>query len=184
MTKAKKPTSGKAAANNKAAGSLKPGEDRIVRAVGKLAAGRLVEPKRDFVQIFSGNGKTPEGFKKTMGILKNKGYIMYPTKDTVALTELGIEYVGKVDPDSMSLQEFHDNIREILHNGKQAVQIFDLLVDGNVHTKDELIEALNLDRSKLSGFEKNLSKMKSLGYLEKTKDTAQLTDLCFPCGRN
>ena len=124
----------------------------------------------------SGYMKTPEGFKKTMGILKKGGYIVYPTGDTVALGDEGLKYVGDVEPPT--LEEYHNNIMEILPS-KQAIEIFKELQDGEEHNKDEVIDALGLDRSKLSGFEKNLSKMKSLGYLNKTKDTIQLTPLCF-----
>ena len=159
--------------------TLKPGEDKILQAMGKLHAVGMTEPSRDQVQTFSGNGKTPEGFKKSVGKLKKAGYIVYANKDTMALTDEGIKHVGYVDPSSISLTQFHNNIKEILPS-KQAVEIFDLLTDGEVHRKDELIDRLNLDRNKLSGLEKNLSKMKTLGFLDKTKDTVQLTAKCFP----
>jgi len=179
----KKKASPKAKAPTKTPkGSLKPAQDNILQTMGKLRAIGHNQPKRDQVQSFSGNTKTPEGFKKNMGILKKEGYLLFPSKDTVELTEQGLEYVGDVDPSSLSIDEFHENIKEMLPS-QQAKQIFEMIKDGQVYNKKAIIEELGLDPKKLSGFEKNLSKMSSLGFVEKTKTTIQLTDTCFPLGR-
>ena len=47
----------------------------------------------------------------------------------------------------------------------------------------DVAKALGYDLDKLSGFEKDLSKMSSLGFLVKDKDTMQLTAKCFIAGR-
>jgi len=150
--------------------------------MGKLYAIGIAEPTREMVQSYSGNSKTPEGFKKNMGQIKKGGFTSYPSGNTVALTNIGLEYVGDVDPSSLSIDEFHVNIKEMLVS-KQAKEIFDLLVDGQVHQKMDLVAKLKLDPKKLSGFEKNISKMSSLGFAVKNKTTVQLSDKCFPLGR-
>lgn len=178
----KKKASPKAKAPTKAPGPLKPALDNILQMMGKLHSIGHNQPKRDQVQSFSGNAKTPEGFKKNMGILKKEGWVLYPSKDTVELTEQGLEYVGDVDPSSLSIDEFHENIKEMLPS-KQAKEIFDMITDGKIHSKKDIIMKLGLDPNKLSGLEKNLSKMSKLGFLEKNQTTIQLTDKCFPLGR-
>ena len=102
---------------------------------------------------FLGNVKTPEGFKKNLGVLQKDGYLRYTDKDSPELTAKGLDYVGVVDSSSLSISEYHENINEII-GPKQAQQFFDLITVGKVHDKDDIIVKLGLDRIKLSGFEK------------------------------
>eukprot|EP00977_Amphora_coffeiformis_P017509 scaffold5771_cov171-Amphora_coffeaeformis.AAC.26 len=164
--------------------TLKPALSKILETMGKLTAVNMIQPKRDFVQSLSGNAKTTEGFKKNCGILKKQGFLVYPSKDTMELTPKGIHVVGERDPSDVTNEKFHENLKEMI-GVPQAILIFEcLLVDGAVHSKDSVIDELGLDRQRLSGFEKNLSKLSTLGILIKTKTTLQLTDYCFPLGRD
>lgn len=63
----KKSSSPKPNAPTTSQGGLKPSEDRILQAMGKLRAIDIVQPKRDYVQSFSGNSKTPAGFTNLSG---------------------------------------------------------------------------------------------------------------------
>ena len=162
---------------------MKPKEEEIVQALGKLHAAGITEPKRDMVQAMSGNGKTPESFKKNMGILKkHKGYIEYPSATTVSLTDAGREYVGEPEPGSITNEVFHEEMIKVLLS-KKGKEIFDEISDGKIHDKKEVAKRMGYDMNKLSGFDKDLSKMSTLGFVEKTKPTIQLTDKCFPMGR-
>jgi len=173
-TKAKAPTSSKAI--------LKAGEDKIMQALGKFRAIGEYQPKRDLVMQFSGNAKTPEGFKKNTGTLKKKDLLQYPSGTTVELTDQGVDYVGDIDPSSLTDEELHKTIKEIL-GSKKAEELFDLLIDGNVRDRIEIAKKMNYDLNKLSGYDKMLSKMSTMGFLEKTKTTLQLTEKCFLRGR-
>lgn len=157
---------------------LNASQVKILETVGKLYAIHIRRPTKDQVQTLSGNAKTEAGFVKNIGILKKRGYL----SKTLELTETGHEYLGGDLGGSLDVEEYHGHVKDIL-GSHQARQIYDLLVDGKTHGKDEIVDVLGLDRNKLSGFEKNLSKMKSLGFVEKTKTTVWLTDRCFLLGR-
>lgn len=149
--------------------------------MGKLRAIGIYEPTRDDVQNFSGNGKTKEGFKKNLGVLSKQGYVEYRSAKTVALSEEGIDHVGDVDPSSLSIEEHHESIKAMLP--PSAGKIFDALADGAVHNRLETAKKLGYDLNKLTGYDKNLSKMSTMGFLNKDKQSFQLTDKCFPLGR-
>ena len=158
-------------------------EISILMAVGKLDAVGHDIAKRDMVQALSGNAKTPESFKKNMGSVKKKGFLSYPSSSTVELTEKGKAFVGNPDPGTVTNKFFHENLVKVLLNKKQCT-IFDFISDGKEYNKKEVAKALGYDMGKLSGYEKDLSKMKTLGFIEKTKTSITLTDMCFPLGRN
>lgn len=181
-TTASAPKAKKAASSSKK--SVKPAQRAILEAMAKLKSAGFDSQDRGFVQTFSKNGKTLEGFKKNVGLLKKAGLLSYGSASTLELTQEGMDFVGyDADAAPATNDEFHSLIKDVLPN-KQAKQIFDLLVDGGVHDKKEIaMQIPNLDMSKLSGFNKNLSKLSTMGYLDKTQTTMQLTDKCFPKGR-
>lgn len=157
----------------------------ILEAMKKLKAAGL-PLDRTVVELLSGNAKTPQGYKKKLSEMKNKnlGVISYGSGSILDFTQLGMDAVG-YDPDATpaSNEDFHEKIKQILPN-KQALQIFEALLDGQVHDKQQIaIQVLNLDPTKLSGYDKNLSKLSTMRYLTKTETTIVLTDKCFPCGR-
>lgn len=174
------PTKVKAATTN--ATGVKPAEDKILQAMGKFRAIGEHQPTRDQVQNFSGNAKTLAGFQKNVGNLKKKGYLVYTPGNTLELTEKGVNHVGDIDPSSLTNEELHKSIKEILGSPK-AGELFDMLVDGNEHNRIEIAKEMGYDLKKLSGYDKMLSKMSTLGFVEKTKTTLQLTDKCFLPGR-
>ena len=182
-TVAKKNSSPKAkiATKNSLAITVKPAEDRILKTMGQLYHIGIEQPKKDQVQSFSGNAKTKAGYEKNLGNLRKKGLVEFPTKGLVALTDKGLEYVGDVDPSSLSIEEFHNNVKVMF--SPKAGKIFDAIVDGKVHDKMEVAIRLGYDLNKLSGYEKDLGKMSTLGFLQRIGKQIQLTDKCFPLGR-
>ena len=163
--------------------TVKPAHMKILEATKKLLRAGFDTLEKDTVQTFSDNTKTPEGFKKNLGLMKKAGLISY-SGSRMELTNLGMEAIGYDDNTAPATNEvFHAIIADILPN-KQAKQIFEVGLDGNEHDKQKVaINDLGLDPKKLSGFNKNLSKLSTMGYLTKTKTTFKLTDKCFPCGR-
>ncbi|CAB9498474.1 expressed unknown protein [Seminavis robusta] len=163
-------------------GSINKAQENIVITLGKLKAIGMVQPKKTEVQIFSGNSKTKAGYEKNLGTLRKLGYIEYLSGSMVKLAEKGIRFVGVVDPSSITNESVHNDMKEMLV--PKAREIFDVLADGKVHNRREVAEHLNYDMTKLSGYEKNISKMKTLGFVEyHSKTTFALTDRCFPLGR-
>jgi hypothetical protein len=161
---------------------LNDAQTNILKCLAKLRTADIVQPKKDFLQQMSGNIKTQAGYDKNLGILKKYKLLVYPSKGLVEITEGGLEVVGKVDLSTFSTEEFHDNIKSLFSPKGQL--IFDAISDGKKHNKMEVATKLNYDMNKLSGFEKNLSKMKTLGFLDKDSTTIQLTSKCFLPGHS
>lgn len=153
---------------------------KILHTMGDLRAIGMTQPTRAQVQSFSGNTKTEAGFVKNMGLLRKHKYIV--GSDTLELMPKGVAFVGtNNDPSNVTLEKFHQNIKLLL--SKKGGLIFDALVDGKVHNKREVAERLGYDMKKLSGYEKDLCKMSSLGLLDKKENDIQLTGMSFPYGR-
>ena len=154
---------------------------KILEALAKFRAIGTMQPKRNDVMVFSGNSNTPEGFKKTLGNLrKHKKFVEFHGNDAVSLTDEGIAQVGHVDPSNISNEAYHDAVKEML--SKKGGEIFDELADGREYDKIDVATKMGYNLSKLSGFNKDLGRMNTLGLLNKTKDTIQLSDKCFPKG--
>jgi hypothetical protein len=65
------------------------------------------------------------------------------------------------------------------------VEVFELLKDGAPHLRSEIAPKLGYDSVKAQGFKKLLARIKAKGYLEFTEgDRVQLSDVCFPQGRD
>jgi hypothetical protein len=152
---------------------------KILKTVAKLQ-GLRVETSRDIVQSMSGNSKTEQGFVKNLGILRKKGLIE-PGSTVILLTDQGRQLVGVVDPSSLSNNEFLTDIKTLV--SKKAGKIIDFLIDGTARDRTDTAFALGYDLSKLSGYDKDLSKLSSLGFLQRGKTMIQLTNKCFPLGR-
>ena len=161
-----------------------PMQEVILQTLGKLRAIQMNQPTREMVMHMSKNSTKKAGYEKNCGILRKQGFLMYPStpNKTVELTPQGVAYVGAPDPSDMTNEAYHACIKEII--SKKGGLILDHLVDGEVHDREETARALDYDMKKLSGFNKDLSKMSSLGFLVYTKTTLQLTPACFPMNIN
>jgi hypothetical protein len=158
--------------------TVKPKERDILQALGKLYAAQVEQKHRSTVAALAGQSKTPEGFKKTLGSLKKKGLITYGSNDTLDLTDAGIEVIGYTAP--LTNQDFQEEVIKQLVSPK-GWTIVQHIIDREVYNKNQVATDMGYDMNKLSGFEKDLSKLKKLGFLDKTSDTIQLTGKCFPC---
>ena len=164
--------------------TVKPKESAILKAIGRLAKTGQ-EPSRQHVQLFSGNNKTVEGFKKNLSSLRKKKLIEYGA-GTLKLTEDGSNYLenhcGMDISTPVGNKEAQDICKSLLK--PKACSIFGELLDGKAHERVVVAKSLHYDMDKLSGFKKDISSMKSLGLLEYVDGTKiQLTDLSFPAGR-
>ena len=153
---------------------------KILKSVAKLERVQ-VEATYDNVQMLSGNSKTKEGFSKNLGILRKHG-MLESGNSIINLTDQARKIDGVVDTSPYSHDQFWDEIKSSLLT-KKGGKIFDELIDGKIHEKETIIDKLGYQQDKLSGFNKDLSKMSTLGYLKKTSTQIQLTDKAFPGGR-
>ena len=158
--------------------TVKPKEKDILKAIGKLNAANIGKKQRPTIAVLAGQSKTPEGFKKMVGGLKKKGLISYGPKETLELTDLGIEAIGYSAP--LTNEDFHHQVIKQLVSPK-GWTIFQHIIDRKEHNKMQVAKEMKYDMNKLSGYNKDLSKLATLGFLEKTQDTIQLTGKCFPC---
>jgi hypothetical protein len=162
--------------------TLKPAEKHILETVGQLVAIGMSQPSRDHVQKFSGYATKQAGYDKNLGQLRKKGYLEFPDRKSLALTTKGTAQVGEVDTSNVTNEAYQDKMKELLP--PKARSILDALADGQVHDREELAQQLHYDMDKLTGYHKNISQMKTFGFVDYVgSNTIQLSDGCFPMGR-
>jgi predicted transcriptional regulator len=101
---------------------------------------------------------------------------------TIKITELGMEQVDPIDIPT-SNEEAQRKIKEKL-KGNKPRRIFEYLLDGKPHKKVDIMVAV--DCTNPSTFAPMMSReLKKHGYIEyPEKGMVQLTDVCFPFGRD
>ena len=104
------------------------------------------------------------------------------TTSSIKITELGMEQVDPIDIPT-SNEEAQQKIIEKL-KGTKPRRIFDYLLDGKPHRKVDIMVAV--DCTNPSTFAPMMSReLKKHGYIEyPEKGRVQLTDVCFPFGRD
>ena len=116
-------------------------------------------------------------------MVNKKGTVAYGTvKGTIKLTTLGKDKAATLtDPEEVvtSNEEVHEQIKKKL-KGKMAREIFDFLLDGKEHSKEEVMKAVKCTNRKTFG--PVLSReLKKDGYiLYPSRETIKLSDKCFP----
>jgi hypothetical protein len=151
----------------------------ILRGMAELHFLGIKVPMRKQVMLHSGNAKTPAGFSKRLGKHKRDGIVSFPCSKTVTFTKEGLELYGnKVDPSTLTNEFFQTKLKETFKSQK-AVELFDLLADGEEHGFSETAKELGYDLAKLSGYKKVVSSMSAQDLLKYTKTTIQLTNKCF-----
>jgi hypothetical protein len=162
--------------------------DKILSSMAELRALNILTPPRTQVALFSNYSNTKSmGFAKALSHLKKQGFIEYPGKGIVRLSEEGLAKAGTVDP-PRSTADVHDRIKALFP--AQAQKLFNSLSDGLTHPRDDVKTACGYKNEKSYGFAKSLSTLSSLGIVEYPKDPAdskkklvRLTDISFPFGR-
>jgi len=172
----------------KGKGSNVPVRTSIIRSLAELRAIGKSDPPRTMVGLLSGYSNVGSAsFAKTLSALKTEGIITYPTRDTVALTTLGLqapEAHGIMPPSNNT--EVHYRIKALLT--QKQCEIFDLLAaDGRAHLYVEVAAAVGYNNVGSSGWNNSHKKMSSLGIIQYPTNPAdpkkkliQLTDMCFP----
>ncbi len=152
--------------------------ERILKAIASAHALGNARPEKKAVQVTSMilDNKV---FGTVCATMKNKGLIVYD-RTTIQLTEAGRANVGEEALAQPATNEtFHDMIKKTFKS-KMSRAIFDVLVDGGNHSKDEIAQTLNIENNK--SFCTYLSALSK--YTEKCNNgTYSLNDIAFPLGR-
>lgn len=105
-----------------------------------------------------------------------------PPRDVVWLTPKGQDMAGE-PPEMENNQQAQEAILNDLTPKMQAV--FKMLQDGQPRLRSEIAVSLKYASEQEQGFKKLLARIREKGYLEFVdKESVQLPDICFPCGRD
>lgn len=177
----KKPATKKAPASKKSTARA-PGDsnkDRILKAIASRMVFGEDQPSRTLIIQLAQIG-SPKSFANTIATLKKKENLVMYDKDSIWLTEEGKNYVGEeAFAAPQSNDEMQDRVRETLKGGKPK-KIFDFLLDGEWHTRDEIAEHLGDDPTK-KGFKNSIGSLSK--HVEKKEKSCRLLDYLFPAGR-
>lgn len=157
--------------------------EKIVRAIVDAHSLGFDKPRRSQVAVLSGvYTKVTAGLAKVFSALKSAGIVEYPTSETVKLSEFGEAALSKGYPDLgigpiARVQVPQDNsiVQERLltairktkgSSPNKMVQVFNALLDGDVHTREDVARKTGYPHAKHSGFVKVLSSLGGLGIVE------------------
>ena len=178
-TPAKKATKRSNARSRSTAGSGATSLDRIVQAIGSRVTVGDDRPDRKMIMGIALMTNLKSFNTTLLNIKKKKGLIQYD-KNSVWLTEAGREYLGEdalaAPADNKAMQA---KIRSEMIKGQKPRQIFDLLLNGEWWTKDEIAEEMGIPNNKSLGtYISSLSKV-----YERDGASIRLLDMAFPFGR-
>lgn len=156
-------------------------QQRMVDAIARLAVIGVSPAPRTTVAAMSNQSPSSSGFEKNMSTLRSTGLIHYPDSDTLDLTDAG-RSVANVDGRRMTLADLHASIRDIV-SGPQW-RMLEALLKVYPESMDRGALAAESNQSVTSsGFEKNLSTLRTLGFIAyPSSSEAVATSLLRPRG--
>lgn len=160
-------------------------EDKIVTTLLELRSIGLEDPETIQVCKLSGySNLTSAGFHKAKQALLAKGFICYPSKGTVSLTEEGAASLSVPFTPPTCNAEIQERIKETLKKNT-SIRMFNALCDGKEHDRKKLMVALGYSNPTSAGFAGAIKHLKSLKMIENpSKGTIRLSDAAFPFGRS
>ena len=159
------------------------GKNQLLGVIAQLAPLHSGKPPRDLVarRAGYGSGDNPS-FKKALSRASQRDHVDLSDKLVVFLTTLGKDEAGEA-PAIKSNKEAQETILNDLTAGQKTA--FGILQDGKIHQRSDLATKLGYASEKEQGFKKLVDRISRQGYLNKLgKDSLQLSDLCFPNGRD
>ena len=128
------------------------------------------------------------GFLRAKAKLRKKNFIEV-SKGELRLTADGINAAPHDVDVPTGNRDVQKRLRSILHQKVKPIEkfdkIFDKLLDGNTHTKQDLLAAAGYNHPQSTGFLKSMAAMRELDLIEKTGQAAfRLSDIAFPFGRD
>jgi hypothetical protein len=163
-----------------AAGVSRP-QQRMLNALANLEALGLTPAPRNQIAALSDQSPRSSGFEKNMSTLRSAGYIRYPDSDSMELTDEGRK-IAQADAGGTTLAEIHAGWRDIV-SGPQW-RMCQALIGVHPDAMDRAALAAESSQSVTSsGFEKNLSTLRTLGLIAyPSSSEAAATDLLMPKG--
>ena len=154
----------------------------IIAQLAPLHGGKV---PLDLVAKRGGYGSADNGsFKKALSRAASSGLVAISDKEVIELTAKGKENAGEAPPIE-SNDDCHAKIKAEL-SGKK-LEFFELLEDGKRYLRSEIALKMGYDTDAKSqgAFKKLSSRLRDDSYLEVIgKDYIQLSDVCFPHGRD
>ena len=128
------------------------------------------------------------GFLKAKSNLR-KAKLIELSKGEIRLTEDGVKAAPQDVEFPAGNGDVQERLRSILHQKVKPIdkfdKIFDRLLDGQDHTKEELLAAADYNHPQSTGFLKTMAALRELDLIEKVgPKVVRLTDIAFPCGRD
>lgn len=154
---------------------------RMLQALASFRALGIGVLWRSHLAVFSDQSPTSSGFEKNLSTLRTRGLVDYPVTGSVALTAAGARVAGHQAPPA-SLAELHAAWLAKL-SGPQGRMLGELTRRyPRAMARADLAERTTQSLTS-SGFEKNLSTLRSLGLIDyPDRETAVATQLLFPEG--
>lgn len=154
-------------------------KDRILEAIASRASCGNNKPDRKVIMGMAVIYNVRSYNTTLLDIKKKTGFIDYD-KTSVWLTAKGKEHIGE---DALAIpatnDAMQDKIRSEMIKGSMPRKIYDIMLDGEWHTRAELAENMDVENNRSFGtYVSALSKV-----VEREGKRIRLSDLCFPCGR-
>lgn len=149
-------------------GRVSGSQQRILDALAALEGIRLYGPGRTQVALFAKVSPKSSGFEKNVSTLRTRGYLDFPQKGHLTLTDDG-RAIASAENAPQTAEEMQEYVRVLV--GETKWNILRILVDcyPEALTREELAERADCAEYQVSatssGYEKNLSTMKSLGLI-------------------
>lgn len=167
-----------------------PIEKKIVAVMAEFRALNIRQIPRIQVALKTGyKNVRSAGFAKGLKALKVDGLVAFPNKETVQLTDKGVEAASQIVVPPRTNEQVHDGIKKMLKPKSRA--LFESIADGATYVRKDVASACGYSNERSEGFAGSLSEMSSLGLMEFPKDVAnpkvkliRLADICFPHGRH
>lgn len=156
-------------------------QQRMLNALATLKALGVDPVKRNIVAALSNQSPRSSGWDKNCSTLRTAGLISYPTSETMALTSAG-EGIAQADDTIGSVADVHAAWKDIV-SGPQW-RMLEALIAVHPDAMDRnALAAASHQSSSSSGWDKNLSTLRSLGLIDyPSTSEAVATDLLFPRG--
>ena len=167
----------KAAKKSNASGTTS--KDRILQALASQASCGNNKPERKVIMAMAVILNVRSFGTTLLDIKKKTGFIDYD-KTSVWLTAEGKEHIGEAALAVPATNDaMQDKIRSEMIKGSMPRNIYDIMLDGEWHTRAELAENMGVDNNRSFGtYVSALSKV-----VERQGKSIRLSELCFPCGR-
>lgn len=136
----------------------------------------------------TGDGHFAEEFSSAIDNLESAGFIEVPEEDrtTILLTEAGAAQVQLAAAPATSNEQFQEERIKKLLKGRTAHLLFDQLVDGRSHVREQVAATVGYSNIFSKGFQVAVKQMRSLRLIEhpnNDRKLLRLTEIAFPLGR-